>query len=248
MTPNDVNVIVSKRSYEFRPDDIRLSILSLANVQDYLRQTFQFSEAALGSPPPTFGAVTPSFPPGLIFNFGAWTDDEGQVTPIRFLYIETQRIVIEVSGTSEIIDAVFRRLQEAIGAIEETTHRSALGEPLMVRDYSEIVLSLAFPPHAIFNEAIVPLLSRAATMQDTREENMAVVPIINVQLQAPNRPYIGNSFPSPTMVQLVLRVGTPPEEQIYYSAAPLDSSAHLAYLTDLQNVLSPALALPAPDA
>ena len=45
---------------------------------------------------------------------------------------------------------------------------------------------------------------------------------------------IGNVF----IFTFTLRSGTRPDEHIYFSGAPLDSEAHLAYLTELATALT----------
>ena len=92
-----VKLLASRRAYEFRPDDLRLSTLSIKPVQEQIQRLFQFQTAVMGSPMPTFGEVPATYPPGFVFNMGTWIAEDKQIIPIRLLHFEQRQIVIDVA-------------------------------------------------------------------------------------------------------------------------------------------------------
>src|SRR5579884_729070 len=104
-----VKLLASRRAYEFSPDALRLTTLSIELVQQQLRQLFSFQSSTVGSPIPTFGVVPASYPPGAVFNLGVWIYHEEQIVPIRFMHFEQNRIVIDVAGPSTAIDEIAER-------------------------------------------------------------------------------------------------------------------------------------------
>src|SRR5947209_3127631 len=106
-----IKLLSSRRAYEFRPDDLRLSVLSVKPVQEQITQLFQFQTSIMGTPMATFGDVPVTYPPGFVFDMGVWISQNKQVIPIRFLHFEQRRIVIDVAGPSFAITAIFDQLQ-----------------------------------------------------------------------------------------------------------------------------------------
>src|SRR5437764_371982 len=102
-----VKIITGRRAYEFRPDDLRLSLLSTKIVQEQIQQLFQFQTSAMGTPAPMFGDVPVTYPPGFVFDVGVWLSPDEQLVPIQFLHFEQRRIVIDVAGSSIAIPHIF---------------------------------------------------------------------------------------------------------------------------------------------
>src|SRR2546426_8674141 len=113
-----VKLLTSRRAYEFRPDDLRLSTLSIKPMQEQIQQLFQFQTSAMGSPMATFGDVPATYPPGFVFDMGVWISEDKQIIPIRFLHFEQRRIVIDVAGPSSAITAIFGQLRQFLAEIQ----------------------------------------------------------------------------------------------------------------------------------
>lgn len=79
--------------------------------------------------PPHMGEVPGTVPPGLVFSLGTSSDSSGQRTLIRFLTVEAQRIVIDVAGSSTVIDDVYSRLTEMLRGETASDHQPILGNP-----------------------------------------------------------------------------------------------------------------------
>src|SRR5581483_2971695 len=105
-----VKILTSRRAYEFSPDALRLSSVSIQPVQYQIQQLFNFQSSAIGTPMATFGEVPSTFPPGIVFNIGVWIHQEEHIVPIRFLHFEQNRIVIDVVGPTIAIDDIADRL------------------------------------------------------------------------------------------------------------------------------------------
>src|SRR5229473_6611130 len=106
-----VKLLSSRRAYEFRTDNLRLSMLSIKPVQEQIQQLFQFQASVMGTPMATFGDVPIAYPPGFVFDMGVWiSQQDKQLIPIRLLHFEQRRIVIDVTGPSSAITAIFEQL------------------------------------------------------------------------------------------------------------------------------------------
>jgi len=232
-----VKILASRRAYEFSPDALRLTMLSIQPIQQQIQQLFGFQSFAVGSPIPTFGVVPATYPPGVVFNLGVWIHQEEHIVPIRFIHFEQNRIVIDVAGPSAAIDGIAVRLFQFLSGLQAADGSPVVGEPERILDYSEITAQFPYPLDAIFSRPLRRLLSKTIHTR-TGNKSMSTVPVLAIQ-----------AFPTDEVVPAVpsaneahaftfsLRSGTRPEEHIYYSGAPLDSEAHLAYLEELATSL-----------
>lgn len=234
----DIKVLTTRTAYEFRPDDLRLSMLSTKPIQDGIQQLFHFQATSIGTPAPTFGDVPLTFPPGLVFNTGVWLSPDGQLVPIRLLHFEQHRIVIDVAGLSAATVAIFGMLQQFLSSIQAPDGSPIIGEPEQVLDYSEISARFPGPLDTILPKSMHELFS-------SRSKEKILVPTLVVQSYPLGQVVAGTPVLNDARAfTLALRAGTRPEDRIYFSAAPLDSEAHLAYLTELERVLTPTLSMP----
>lgn len=232
----NIKVITSRRAYEFYPDSLRLSMLSLKPVQEHIQQLFQFQASAMGTPFPTFGDVSATIPPGLIFNVGVWVSPDEQLVPIRFLHFEQQRIVIDVAGPSSAISSIFEHLQEFLEPLHSPDNSPLIGELEQVLDYSEITAKYSFPLEMMLVEPLRKLLTDQTGASSNNERML--IPMLAIQA-FPN----GQILPAvpgantPQAFTFTQRSGTKPDEHIYFSAAPLTSEVHLSYLNELEKIL-----------
>jgi hypothetical protein len=68
---------------------------------------FGFEYGAVAQPTETFREVPSTIPPGLVFYYGLASIPQDSVTPIRFIHIEPERIVIDIAGPSAVADRIF---------------------------------------------------------------------------------------------------------------------------------------------
>ncbi len=232
----DVNILSSRRSYEFRVDDIRLSLLSNHGVIQLIKQAFGFEVAGAGSPMETFGVVVQTLPPGLVFDYGASPVGEGQAVAVRFLHIEQRRIVVDVAGPSSAIDPTYQRLRQLVEGITTLDNIPAIGEPIQTKDVSEITVRVPFQI-----DAIVPATLRstvAEALGTSEDASLILAPTLLIQAQPPDVEYPGSLSRGYRMLQLELRAGSPPRDRVLFSAAPLNSDDHLALLEKIIPALS----------
>ena len=232
-----VKILTSRRAYEFSPDALRLSSLSIQPVQQSIQKLFNFQSSVIGTPLASFGEVPATFPPGIVFNVGAWIHQEEYVVPIRFLHFEQNRIVIDVAGPTGAIDGIVDRLFSFLSGLRAADGSPVVGEPLRVLDYSEITSQFPYPLDAIISRPLRRLLSKTMHI-GMDNKSMTMIPSLSLQV-----------FPTVDIVPVVpsahdphgftftLRSGTRPEDHIYFSGAPLDSEAHVAYLEELATAL-----------
>jgi len=238
--PSEIKTLSARRAYEFRPDDLRLTLLSLVPIVEAIQEALKFQAASVGTPAPTFGAVAQTLPPGIIFQVGSFVSEEVGIIPIRLLHFEPRRIVFDVAGPSSSIGPIFMYVQRLITelGLKASDGSPAIGPPSHVRDSSELSVHLAFHINAVLPNGTEAIFSDALGI--TAKPHI-VVPTFTFQVEAEDAEYRGtdqvNQVNGP-MVQLALRQGTIPSEGVYYSTAPLTSDAHIAYLTRLEEALS----------
>lgn len=227
--PADVRVISSRRGLEMPSDGIRLSAICTEPVMGMLRGAFQFQVSQIGTPMQTLGPVPVTLPPGAVFNLGSMVNDAGALIPIRFLHFEPRRVVVDVAGPSEVIDAVWSKVQAVLGEVVLPDSAPVLVEPSGAVDSSEISVRLDIGPHG----ALAPEFVAAARAHGADLANCVAAAVL--QSAPANEEYQGAG---PGQYALQLRAGTLPSDGIYYSAAPLTSSEHLTYLSELETSLA----------
>src|SRR5712692_3054382 len=159
-----VKILTSRRAYEYGADSIRLSMLSIPVIQQQIQQLLGFQSSVVGTPIPTFGEVPTVYPPGVVFNLGAWIHEETLIVPIRFLHLERNRIVIDVAGPTTAIDGIADRLFHFLSGLHAADGSPIVGEPESVLDYSEITAQFPFPLDAIFSKPLRRLLSKLMSL------------------------------------------------------------------------------------
>ncbi len=236
---DDIKLLGSRRAYEFRMDDLRLSLLCLPDVRAQIQQMFSFEGAVIGSPQETFGPVPITLPPGLAFNIGVSEIPGAPAVPIRFLHFEQERIVIDVAGPSSSIDAIFERIQAALGYLTTSEGTPAIGPVERVVDYSEFSGRFAFSLVNLFRPEIQDLFIRATLSEEEQKQGWAVLPTVTFSINREGAEYTGvGGTPGSRLLQLAARAGTLPEDNIGFSAAPLDSESHRQYLSELEAMLT----------
>jgi hypothetical protein len=234
MAEPSLKVIVARRSYEFPPDELRLSLITTQPVMDVIRTTFSFGSVQIGSPMPTISEIPRTIPPGLVLDNGHIVVEAGQVIPIRFIHFEARRVIIDVAGPSTAIDAIYAILRQILEGLQAADGSPAMGELGAVIDYSEFT----FHAGASSMNFLAPKLTKAITehIDNTFDSSLVLVPSIRVTAQAPSEEYPGalNPWGERPLFVLEHRAGTKPEEGILFSAASLDTEAHQIYLHALQ--------------
>jgi hypothetical protein len=234
-----VKLITSRRAYEFRSDDLRLSALSTKPVQEQIQQLFQFQVAVMGVPAPTFGDVPTTYPPGFVFDVGVWISPDEQLVPIRFLHFEQRRIVIDVAGPSSAITAIFERLRQFLSGLHIPDGSPVIGEPEHVLDYSEITAKYSFSLEVLIPKPLRKLLD-ATVKEKGSGEDWILLPTLAMQMYPIKQELIRGPVPNDTRVfTFALRAGTRPDEHVYFSGAPLVSEEHLVFLEELASAFTP---------
>ncbi len=233
-----VKLLAARRAYEFSPDDLRLTVFTLKPVQDAIQQSLHFQLATVGSPLPTFGEVPATLPPGVVFNWGLWPSEDEVLIPIRFLHIEQRRIVIDVAGPSSALAPIFEHVRRIVAEAPVAHDTPVIGEPERIRDYSEISAKFSWPLDAVFPPKIRKLFSHAMGLP-AGQRDVLMAPSLYMQSQPVHEEARGAvTIADSQVLQFAARVGTHPDDRVYFSGAPLDSDAHLAYLKELDAILA----------
>jgi len=221
-------IISARRAYSFPADGLRLSSLSTIEVHQAIGRAFGFQAIQIGTPPPTFGVVAVTMPPGLIFNYGAAPIVDGIASPIRFLHFEPQRVVFDVAGPSAAIDASYERLKSVLDEITLADNTPIMDEPYRIHDYSELSGPAVYRSDALMMfdlRAIIEPVLRIAYP----DPGLIAAPSIRLTLADPSTPFASPSLVgSPDAFLYELRSGTQVSEQVYFSGAPLPTDTHMA--------------------
>ena len=227
-------VLGARRAYQFPPDAIRLTVLTLPAVVAAVRGAFGFGGAQVGMPLPLFGDIPSTIPPGVVFNYGSYSSADGKTIPIRLLHFEPFRVVIDVAYTSDAIEPIFQYLRQVLVPFSAPDGGAAIeGEPASILHHSELTFRLAVDPlvwlgRAPWGDLFHPLAADEAII--------ATVSLAKVRRQAPLAPM---GVASPSVATIELRQGSRPGDGAFYSAAPMPTSDHQAALEAIVAALSP---------
>lgn len=230
----NVKLLAARRAYEFAPDEIRLTLLSTQIAQTLIRDRFGFAVAAIATPMPTFGPVTGTLPPGVIFNTGSYKTETGDLVPIRYLHFEATRIVIDIAGPSASIDNIYGELRKILDEFGRPNNSAVLGEPTRILDQTEVTWRPDFRLEALLREELLAVFREFGTPS----AGSAIQPGIQA-IWANEMETFQGANTSPDQFTLQLRAGSRPVDRILFSAAPLSTDRHLAYVERLDEALSP---------
>src|SRR5260370_10595055 len=188
---NNLKLLSSRRAYEFAPDEIRLTLLSMQPVSEFVKQSLGFQSAVLGTPMPTFGEAEYTFPLGVVFNNGVFQAAEQRLIPIRYLHIEARRVVIDVAGPSSAIDSIFETLNQQLANVRASDGSPALGKPAKILDVSEFSFHLSAGPDELLPPELRTIVTDALSGSAPGGETMAVIPAFRIHLQAADALYAG---------------------------------------------------------
>lgn len=234
----NVKLLSARRAYEFRSNDLRLTVLTIPAVQSAIQQRFNFQQAEIAKPPVTFGLVPDSFPPGLAFSLGVVEAGEKPGTFIRYLFVEPLRIVLDLAGPSSAIDIAFSQLRDLLADTRAPDGHPVLGEPARALERTDISAHFDFPLAAVLSPRLRALVKNTLGVSEARSSSV-LIPNLSIGTLSRDSTYPGTSpLPEPDAFQLQLRSGYPPDSGEYFSSAPLDTDRHLAYLEELDAALA----------
>jgi hypothetical protein len=239
----DVKILSARRAYEFGADDLRLTTLTTKPFLQAIQDMYSFQLAQVATPIPTFGSVPGTIPPGVVYNYGLWAQNEGVSVPIRFLHIEQRRIVIDVAGSSSLIDAIYDRFRRIVRDLSQALRLSsdmvAIGEAERVRDFSEVTFKSSWTLDAVFLPAVRALFAEGAGIANT--QSSMNIPTVYTQPHVTGEELEGGAsagLGESVTLQLAPRAGTLPEDHIQFSGVLLTTEDHLDYLKRLDIALS----------
>jgi hypothetical protein len=220
-----IKILASRRAYEFRVDDLRLTAFCSSPVSQRIHQHFTFNNVAWAAPPPVFGPVPETYPPGAVFQFGQVMTPSGLV-PIRFINIEATRIVIDLAGPSSYIASVYEQLIELCAAVPLASGDPIIGTPTRQLEQSELVAE-GGQITGWLNPRLTSVLQHYVDPAHFLVPSVRVAPTETIDLE-----YQADLLHHPRFV-LEPRGGIAPREGVLFSSAPLDSERHSLYLGEV---------------
>lgn len=232
-----VTTLTARRAYEFRLDELRLSVLSVAEVHQQIQQFFTFQVTAVGPPQPTFGAVPRTMPPGVVLDYGSTQTPENIPVPLRFMHFEPMRIVIDVAGPSSAIDWTYEQLKRILGEVKSPDDSPIIGEPVRIRDYSEIVAHFDFDFEDLVSGPLLELAKETfgGDVRDVLPLGLKFRAVASDEEVDPGK-IDRREFSEGNSIEL--RSGTRPQDRIFYSVTEMPTDRHLAWLEALDQRLS----------
>jgi hypothetical protein len=230
--PTDVTVISARRIFDFKFDDLRLSMLTSQTYRTQLQELFRFTSVVVGPPQPTLAQVVNMDPPGLTFAMGEWVDPrDNSLIVVRKITVEPIRIVIDVAAPSDRIEPIYAMLRAWADTIQVPDGGPCIGEPFAVHDLSEVTATLEVPLSAILQPAAVKAIGRARPNEEDGAD-LQIVPAFSFRFVPEGEDF--QPGPSPATFLLEHRAAVPVEEGRWYSHALLDTTRHLEVLGALE--------------
>lgn len=229
----DFTVLSTRRVYEYPQDSIRLTALTTIEAQRALRDAFAFQDVGSGTVAGAFETALVTQPSGLTCSFGRMLTDEDEIIPVRYLTLNARRLMIDVAAASDAIDMIYHRAVEILGGISVPGGIKTIGQPVATRDYSEVTARVSFSADELLAGPFLDWLRHTGGGLDLSAVS-AIVPTIQWQLADPNEEYQGLATP---FAVAAVRAGTRVGDRVLFSAAYLDSSAHLSHLQSLETSL-----------
>ncbi len=229
----DIRVITARRVYSFDTDDVRLTVLSTTQCLNMLREAFKFQSPGYAALQFGTGAPPPTNPPGILMQNGELQTDQGPL-PVRAIFIDARRVTIDVAAPSEAIDLAYDALMEIVGQLTALDGSPVIGEPATVSEHSEISARLDFLPAALVSEPMHHVMAEHLGLDGPPD---VLVPSIRLTHVAGGEEFPGD-IPDASIAELSIRFGTDPRCGVFYSKAPLDTSAHAEMLGALEKALS----------
>jgi len=232
-------LLSSRRAYEFAPDMLRLTTLSIKPVMDALKDAFSFQVMLIGSPLPIFGDVPATIPPGVVFNYGFFNLGVDAPVPIRFLHFESARITVDVAGPTSACAGVFELIERSMRDMRAADGSPVIGTPARTLDGSEYSFELGVDSTSLILPDIRDLAQGLFLGQPGAQDGAQLIVSLRMHFQMPDAPFPGSAQnPDPFGLHLEYRAKTKPEDHHYFSYAPADNETHLAYLHRLGDLLS----------
>ena len=233
----NLTLLSASQAFNYQPDDIRLSYLSLQATLNAIQQTFQFRSVTFDSPRTTFGPVELTNPPGMQYEWGQGHIDD-TVFPIRLLAIDNRRVVWEIAGAhTEHIEGLMSELLDVCTLFQPEDGNIALGRWHTTEWFSELSFTLDVTM-AIWKRKMEVLEIIDDALYQVIPHQKQTFPSIYVHNYLEQEPYPGDYQPwHGSKFILSLRQGTTVGENTFYSAAPLTTHQHIQLIERIEKFL-----------
>jgi hypothetical protein len=221
----------------FAPDIIPMRQLMTETVFLKVKDRFKFAVAQ-----PSIQQISPDSLVGsetLGFAFGEFLDDKNRVV-IDNITIEPRKIGMRVSGTSTQADKVYDVLKTLISDFDQDK-KFVKSKPIVKTDESSCSATLNIDLYDYLSGAAQSFLKNTLPKFTSWEQaDSLVMPPrvgvkINYQIKDKSITDHGISL-SPKEFVIEVRVGTPVEEQRFFTSSPTDTETHLKLLKEFETL------------
>ena len=214
-------------------------------LSDVIGQAFQFQGHQDRDQLSGFGMlpmppILPGQPAKLEFSGGSLADDDDNVTFITSLTIEGRRVVLQVLGSSQQADRVFKVLSDLLASVWPPSELG-LSEVVYEVEETTCILDLDFDFTSLFRRELLSFIEgRLVDVVSSESASVSAQLVkfkakISYQVNDHNISGHGITLSDKEFV-IEPRVNTPGEARIFYTKSPLPSHLHLQFIREFEEL------------
>lgn len=210
-----------------------LELLNNKKVDQLFTKRYSFQEITLGPSADSNGLIN--------YKSGNFTSGNSSFV-IHRISIEERKIVLEVLGTKASANLLFSDFKELLATIANNTEKDFL-KPLLVNYESAIISELDFDYDRLINDPFINLISSFIGQKRNNEfvsvaraKPSAIVFDVDYVSSDPHALADYRMSLSKSNFVIQKREGTPSEERVYRSKAPLSSEDHETLLQQINDL------------
>lgn len=211
----------------FAPDVIPYRFIITAFGTNLFKETLGFRDSAWSQENGDY-----------VFQDGTFVH-EGETVPITWLGFNEHRIVIQVLGTSDSANALYRSLRGMLAEIAPGFQEVA---PVLFNEETSCTARLDFEWPALLNPALVDQVTRRAQEFSTDETKRVIKGVtirftLGAVITSENLSAYDFTLTDQT-IAIEPKAGVPLSEQLYFTYSPCNSDTHIQLVSELERSLS----------
>ncbi len=227
----DIASLNARQVRLYEPDIIPFRFLRTKRGIDFMMNQFQFREHVVEGAEIYFTGGT--------YPTGPTADDP--IVPINVMTVNERRIIIDVAGPSEWASLVFEAVRTKIASMD-LERRLDTREPLVTANETGCTVTMDFGWQELLAEPLVQFLSGPAMSAMESEQSTPRLSSMSLKFTIsftnPDTRLVDTGITlSDKTLTIEPRVNMPLEDQHFFTVSPLESDAHLALLSELEQAI-----------